>query len=35
MQIINKMKAEKKGQIIGGIIGLAIGSLIAFVIWGF
>jgi hypothetical protein len=29
------MKPEKKGQIIGGVIGLIIGSLMAYLIWGF
>jgi hypothetical protein len=29
------MKAEKKGQPIGSIIGLLIGCIIAYLLWGF
>lgn len=29
------MKPEKKGQVIGGAIGLVIGAVIAYMIWGF
>ena len=29
------MKPEKKGQLIGGTIGLLIGSVIAYMLWGF
>jgi len=35
MKKIKNMKPEKKGQFIGGIIGLVLGSLIAYIIWGF
>ena len=29
------MRPEKKGQVIGGAIGLVIGAVIAYMIWGF
>lgn len=29
------MKTEKKGQLIGSVIGLLIGCIIAYLIWGF
>jgi len=29
------MKAEKKGQLIGGVVGFLIGSIVAYLLWGF
>jgi hypothetical protein len=29
------MKPEKKGQLIGGVIGLLFGCIIAYFLWGF
>ncbi len=29
------MKPEKKGQLVGGAIGLVIGAITAYAIWGF
>ena len=29
------MKAEDKGQLFGGFIGLIIGSIIVYLLWGF
>ena len=32
---IRDMKAEDKGQLFGGFIGLIIGSIIVYLLWGF
>ena len=34
MGVGNKMKPEKKGQLVGGLIGLLIGTAAAYAIWG-